>query len=346
MKKFLFNNIILGGTFDHFHKGHEKFLKQAFNLSKFVYCGIVKKQFQNKKFPHSIQTYKQRLKEVKNFINKNKLQSRIKIFSINNQFSDEINNPSLEAIIITKDTLKGAKLFNQKRESLGLPVLKIINITLLKDKKGLAISSTRIRKGEIDRLGHSYLSHFTRTLNLPKKQRQLCKRPISKLIKDSHPNLGSASLKIKKTIFRKKHPLIISVGDIVTYSLKLQKIPLDLAIVDFKSHRKPIDIKIYRSLFKIKTKFITINNPGSIDKKLVHTLYKAISKALISTEPQKIFVHGEEDLAVLPLILLSPLNSLVFYGQPEKGIVKVQVTEQTKLKAIRLLKKFHSTLSS
>jgi len=342
MKKILFKKVVLGGTFDHFHKGHEKFLKQAFKISQFIYCGLVRKPFEDKKFPQSIQTYRQRLQELKKFIQKNNFQSRVKIFPIDNQIGSEVDNPSLEVIIVTKDTLKGARLFNQKRKLLELPVLKIININLLKDKKGISISSTRIRKGEIDRSGYLYLSCFKKSLILPEKQRQSCKRPISKLIKDSNRRLGSAVRKTKKTILQERKSLIITVGDIVTYLFLSQKIPIDLAIIDLKSHRKPVNKKIRQSLLSVKTKFRTVNEAGTINKKLVQTLRKAIDQILVSALPQKVLVHGEEDLAVLPLILLSPLNSLIFYGQPKKGIVKVEVNEQTKLKAIRLLKRFYS----
>ena len=41
-------------------------------------------------------------------------------------------------------------------------------------------------------------------------------------------------------------------------------------------------------------------------------------------------VDGEEDLAVIPLVLLSPLGTKVIYGQPNKGAVLVNVDTKTK----------------
>ena len=51
-------------------------------------------------------------------------------------------------------------------------------------------------------------------------------------------------------------------------------------------------------------------------------------------------VNGEEDLVVLPLILLTPLNTIIYYGQPSEGLVKVIVSESIKDKAYNLVSKF------
>ena len=46
--------------------------------------------------------------------------------------------------------------------------------------------------------------------------------------------------------------------------------------------------------------------------------------------PLKIYVEGEEDLATLPAVLLSPTGSMVAYGQPGEGVVLVEVDESKK----------------
>jgi len=50
-------------------------------------------------------------------------------------------------------------------------------------------------------------------------------------------------------------------------------------------------------------------------------------------------ISGEEDLLGLPIIELAPVGSLVFYGQPNKGIVAVHVDPETKGIARSLLEK-------
>ena len=53
-----------------------------------------------------------------------------------------------------------------------------------------------------------------------------------------------------------------------------------------------------------------------------------------------IIVDGEEDLAVLPVVLLAPLDSLVFYGQRNQGLVLVKVTEEKKSEFVKILARF------
>ena len=60
--------------------------------------------------------------------------------------------------------------------------------------------------------------------------------------------------------------------------------------------------------------------------------------ALKTDEKTLILVDGEEDLFALPAIFLAPINSLVLYGQPNKGFVLVKVTDKTRLIAMKILK--------
>ncbi|HZJ18601.1 MAG TPA: DUF359 domain-containing protein, partial [Patescibacteria group bacterium] len=53
-----------------------------------------------------------------------------------------------------------------------------------------------------------------------------------------------------------------------------------------------------------------------------------------------ILIKGEDDLAVLPLILCAPLNFYIYYGQPDKGVVEILVTEDVKEKAYKLASRF------
>jgi hypothetical protein len=69
-------------------------------------------------------------------------------------------------------------------------------------------------------------------------------------------------------------------------------------------------------------------------------LFWAIEKAFKMAGKKTILVEGEEDLAVLPVLLISPLGFSVFYGQPNEGLVKIQVSEENKEKAYQLVENF------
>ena len=43
-------------------------------------------------------------------------------------------------------------------------------------------------------------------------------------------------------------------------------------------------------------------------------------------------VDGEEDLLVIPVCLFAPENTIVMYGQPNEGLVIVEITNQVREK--------------
>ena len=51
------------------------------------------------------------------------------------------------------------------------------------------------------------------------------------------------------------------------------------------------------------------------------------------TPPVRITVFGEEDLLVLPVCIHAPDNSIVLYGQPNEGLVLVEITTEIRNKA-------------
>ena len=62
-----------------------------------------------------------------------------------------------------------------------------------------------------------------------------------------------------------------------------------------------------------------------------------IKKAFNSPTPVRITVSGEEDLLVIPVCIHAPKNSIVMYGQPNEGLVLVNVTPEIRNKTQKLL---------
>lgn len=121
---------------------------------------------------------------------------------------------------------------------------------------------------------------------------------------------------------RKKRKRIITVGDYCSLNL-----PSDVKVFDSKVKRK----KIKQNLkFHLKCK----NPAGTIQKEV----WKKIKKAI--RERKNLLVSGEEDLLVIPAVLLAPKSSLVVYGYPGKGVCVIEVTERTKRKIRNFLKLF------
>ena len=349
-----FKHIILAGTFDHLHFGHKQFINTATNKASLLSCGLttnwVKK---NKKYPLAIQSYKKRFQNLKNFLEKEQEQNKVKIFPLNDAFGPAISNPKIDAIATTKENLKTSFLINKKRGNNGLKPLSINLIDLVKTKDHQKLSSTRIRKGEINCNGLIYQQLFpkNKTLYLPSNQRSCFKKPMGQLLTGPTSNISWTGLKASKKIRSendhplddKNHqfPLIITVGDITTQAFFLNKLPINLAIIDHRCQRKPIAFNLHRQIKKTAGfNYLVKNNPGTLSPESINLFQKTLLKTLFSKQTGIIQVKGEEDLLVLPAILLSPLKTLVFYGQPNKGLVQVEVTEEAKNKALNLLKKF------
>jgi len=70
---------------------------------------------------------------------------------------------------------------------------------------------------------------------------------------------------------------------------------------------------------------------------ITQELIDAIRNNVNSKEPVRIFVDGEEDLAVIPACEFAPTGSLVLYGQPREGVVAVEVTEEKRRETRELM---------
>jgi phosphopantetheine adenylyltransferase/uncharacterized protein (UPF0218 family) len=333
---------IVAGTFDHLHKGHKKILTTALQSTQQLSCGLTQTNLtRNKPLSSLIQSFKHRHHHLSNFLTS---QSKYwSIFPLHHPLGSAPASNQYDAIITSPETLPNVNRINQLRQQNHLPPLKPIIINLIKSSDNQPLSSTRIRQGRINRQGFAYHQIFpsTKTLHLPPAHRFHFRRPFATLLSGSQNQLNWAGLKAKKILTRQPPLLTIAVGDIAVISLLQQNLPLNLAIVDLKTKRQPL----FSSLDKLglhPDPHHTATNPSSsLTPSLIQALKSSLTPSLQPhTIHQTILVKGEEDLAVLPAILLSPLNTAIFYGQPNQGLVHIRVTEKSKQKALHLLKKF------
>ena len=131
----------------------------------------------------------------------------------------------------------------------------------------------------------------------------------------------------------------IAVGDVTAKLFNENDLNHLMSIVDFQVHRERKFASIKDLGFDQDIKEVIVKNEHST---LTSDLFNAVKEAFRSTERIVILVDGEEDLAVIPCLLLAPLDYLIFYGQPNEGLVRVSVTEENKEKAYRLASKFAS----
>ncbi|MEF8848171.1 MAG: pantetheine-phosphate adenylyltransferase [Candidatus Thermoplasmatota archaeon] len=145
--------VCLGGTFDFIHKGHQLLLDKAFSLAGkngLVFIGVCSDEMIKNK--NKNKSLKSRIKSVKKYISNKDFQSKTKIDKIEDKYGPAIEG-DFDAIVVSPETHKVADEINQKRQKIGKKNLKISTIPYAMAEDGKPISSTRIRKKEINENG-------------------------------------------------------------------------------------------------------------------------------------------------------------------------------------------------
>ena len=127
---------------------------------------------------------------------------------------------------------------------------------------------------------------------------------------------------------------LVTVGDAVSYNAIDAGLNPDIIVVDLKKMRVPVDEKTKILFKKFKAKEIRVRNPAG---NITDELQQAVKKSLKEKSNVKVFVNGEEDLAVLPFILESPIGTVILYGLKDKGVM-VKVSKRIKDECRKLLK--------
>ena len=126
---------------------------------------------------------------------------------------------------------------------------------------------------------------------------------------------------------------VYAVGDVVLAHLARADCSPALAVVDGRTERGELDPWVSDARPSAEEAFTVENPAGTITAELV----TAVESGLERAASVQIRVDGEEDLAVLPVLLLAPPGGTVVYGQPGDGMVAVPVESGTKERARELL---------
>jgi pantetheine-phosphate adenylyltransferase len=322
----------LGGSFDHFHKGHRAFLDFAIQVAQkcsgTLRIGVTTQEFiAQKQFSEQIESYEQRVQSVEKFFQEEKFQPQIsyQIFPLNNAFGPTLADSTITDLVVTRGTLAGGEAINAKRVISGLSPLSLHVSEMVVDESGEEISSTRIRAGECSREGLVYGEIFAKEYILSEKQRDFFQQPQGNIV--ASPT-GSS-------------PRRYVVGDIVLETFLEKKWPLSIGVYDQRTKRN-----VYHSqrISQLQPNVQVKNLAGRITVQLSTALKKYINKK--SADPTYIQIDGEEDLAAVALATLAPLGSSIYYGQPEQGIVEMIITEEMKEKYAAILRETAPTRTS
>jgi|TARA_B110000881_G_C18592193_1_gene528779 pantetheine-phosphate adenylyltransferase len=330
---------LIGGTFDRFHAGHKKLIIDALKKCRMLEIWIISDNIAKSKNP-LIMDWEDRKKEILNNLKTEYLEN-IKFGILNDDYGPAPSHPDATAIICTAETREMCITINQKRKDNSLDGLEIIQIEHADAWDGLPISSTRIRNGEIDRQGKSWVEDIwsSESLLMTEKASQGLKIPFGDLIEgpENEPEYA-----MKNALFKYHNSIspLIAVGDVTTLTMQKLGICADIALIDGKTKRKSWGKSSEIISSKYDESISCINPPGELTISLLNACKDAISNWSINGSTSLILVKGEEDLAPLIIHLLSPLGAVIIYGQPGKGIVVRITEEETKLRCKRILSNF------
>jgi len=164
------------------------------------------------------------------------------------------------------------------------------------------------------------MSDIRRSRKIPDEKREFFKEPLGTPIHEND---------LKKL----KSGKLITVGDVVSLTVNRMGITPDIAVYDGMTERR--EMTEFASYVRNtgQEPMVVTNPAGTITAELVRTIENALSG------PDKVTIRviGEEDLAVIPCILLTQIGTNVIYGWPGKGMMLVTTDESIKEKMKQLL---------
>jgi len=143
-----YGKVAVGGTFDKFHEGHRLLIEKAFQIGENVLIGVTSDEFGGLK--GEIEPCDVRMSNL-NLLLKDR--SNYYLARLEEHYGPTVDDPTIDAIVVSPETEPTAQKINQIRQKKGMNSLEIITIGMVLAQDGKPISSSRIRRGEIDSNG-------------------------------------------------------------------------------------------------------------------------------------------------------------------------------------------------
>jgi inosine/xanthosine triphosphatase len=142
--------VVLGGTFDRLHVGHERLLAKAFELGDEVFIGLTSQRLATRRRTRPVRPFVARRRALLALLRRHRWKATV----------SEIDDPygrSLEArydtIVVSPETVDRAAEINRLRWHKRLQPLQVVVVPFAYADDGRRLSSTRIAAGEVDARG-------------------------------------------------------------------------------------------------------------------------------------------------------------------------------------------------
>ena len=153
---------------------------------------------------------------------------------------------------------------------------------------------------------------------LPDNLRDFLKQPVGQLVDEKE---------LLELLQNEKY--IVSIGDMVTYTLLKNEIEPIFCIVDYKTRRGECSSEMIELIKSFGNKSVIVENPpATISDDLWNVIEMAYENLEIGS--LRIEIEGEEDLASLAAIYMAPSDVTIIYGLPDKGVLVIKPTPENK----------------
>ncbi|MEO9321114.1 MAG: pantetheine-phosphate adenylyltransferase [Nitrososphaera sp.] len=142
-----------GGTFDEIHAGHIALLSKAFEVADHVIIGVSSDKFAAKRGKKLNHDYDTRVSNLKRLIAQKFGTPDYTIARLEGEFGPAVTTGHVDVLVASSETAVRGEELNATRKTRGLKPVAVISVDLVLAEDGNPISSTRIRRGEIDAQG-------------------------------------------------------------------------------------------------------------------------------------------------------------------------------------------------
>ncbi len=138
-----FRKVAVGGTFDRLHPGHMELLRTAVEVGEKVVVGVTTDDFVEKMKKNGVEPYDVRVDRVREFMKS--LGADFEIVAIEDRYGTTVDDPELEAIVVSPETEPVALEINEERRRRSLEPLTIVVVPFVLDGNGERYSSSKLR---------------------------------------------------------------------------------------------------------------------------------------------------------------------------------------------------------
>ncbi len=144
--------VALGGTFEPLHDGHKALLRKVVALSgeDEIIIGLTSDDMARERY-RTVLSFVVRSENIKQYM-KREHGVDVRTVELFDQFGITLEE-EIDCIVVSPETMGVAEEINKLREDRGCKAMEIVVIDHVRAEDGGIISTTRIKKGEIDKHG-------------------------------------------------------------------------------------------------------------------------------------------------------------------------------------------------